>query len=164
MNLINNIDSLFFAEKNKIFLDIGSGTGKVVIGFYLFSLFKKCIGIELMENLYLKSELIKEKVLLEDNKNEISFINCDIFDYNIKDIDMIFANSTCWTKDFLDKLRIKFDKEGKEGLIVINTDQNMFNINAEECDYVIKNWDFFQKIKIDSNWGYSYLYVSRKVK
>ncbi len=170
---INDIDNMFLTKKDKIFLDIGSGTGKVVIGFYFFSIFKKLIGVEIMENLYFKSELIKEKVQnLEENKviDEINFFNCDIFDYNITDVDVIFANSTCWSNEFLIRLRNKFNNEGKKGLIIINTDQNIFNIedndnfDAINKKNLLENWSFYQNIRIDSNWGYSILYISKKIK
>ena len=53
-----------FPEKevnDKIFIDIGHGVGKGILAGALLYPFKKCIGIEILDSLYQKSEVLKAK-------------------------------------------------------------------------------------------------------
>lgn len=161
VKLIEMKDSKYFLQKDKKFLDIGSGTGKAVIGMGLLNKFKVCNGVEIMENLFLKSELIKEKYFLyckqkEFEHVEINFFNENILQYNnIHEADVIFANSTCWTRDFINQLYPQIRKIKKNAYFV-NTDQIFYHNISKDI------WEVYLKLKTQMSWGDSYLYVMRK--
>lgn len=68
------------------FLDIGSGDGKVVLIASLFC--KNAIGIEIDEELFLKSIEIKRKL----NRNNTMFINKDFYEHDFSRYDVMFLN------------------------------------------------------------------------
>jgi len=151
----------FFYDKNKIFLDLGSGIGKAVIAMSLFDKFKKCIGVEIMENLYFKSEIVKEKLdieyLFKNNLkiSEIDFLFDDILNLDFSNYDVIFANSTCWTKEFINSLFPKICQL-KKGAYFINTDQVFYPNLSNEI------WEKKEKFKTQMSWGDSFIYAIRK--
>ncbi|MDR2077550.1 MAG: hypothetical protein LBP39_01125, partial [Rickettsiales bacterium] len=69
-------------KEAKVFYDLGSGTGKVVIGVALmFPNIEKVFGIELVKTLYESSEQVKEKLSQLDKKAAMraNFINDNFF-------------------------------------------------------------------------------------
>ena len=125
-------------DKNTIFYDLGSGTGKAVILSKLIFDIKKSIGIEYLESLVEASQLaylrLKNILNLED-EDSIKFIQGDIFESDFSDGNLIFINSTCFSDDQLDKL-VKMLLKLKEGsrLIVLTkkiNDNENFEIISE---------------------------------
>ncbi len=86
-------------KQAKVFYDLGSGTGNVVIAAALLKLFDKCCGIELLEGLYKRSAL-QHKKLVHVNKDlaaRVQFFNSSFTDHDFSDADVIYANHP--TKD-----------------------------------------------------------------
>jgi hypothetical protein len=115
-------------KKAKVFYDMGSGIGNVVIGTALLGMFKKCIGIELLEGLYSKA-LEQHQKLLEINKkiaNSITFINSSFIDHDIRDGDVFFINHPTTDPVIIKKLEDKLQtlRKGSIVLCVIRSLEN----------------------------------------
>ena len=151
-----------------IFYDLGSGTGKPVIAMSLMHKFKKLIGIEFLANLIKLSQGIKQtynatinekfkknkKILSFDKPNDIEFIQGDFFKHNWEDASVIFANSTCFSLEMINKIAEKANKECKKGTIIITFTKKLSKLNN---DWEIKNG--FRRLM---TWGIATIYVHRR--
>ena len=93
-------------DKNKVFYDLGSGTGKsCFITSFLFGL-KKSVGIELVPQLHEAAQRKKQEIKGEYPKENkaMEFINGDITKEDFSDGDIIFSNSTCFSSELFDAL------------------------------------------------------------
>lgn len=111
-------------KKGEIFYDLGSGTGKAVILAALFFQFSKCIGIEILEDLYNTSK----EVLTRFNHNAgistvTDFIHSDFLEYDITDGDIFFVHGTCFPEEFMLELSKKLEciKKGARVITVTKT-------------------------------------------
>ena len=151
-----------------IFYDLGSGTGKPVIAMSLMHKFKKLTGIEFLENLVnlsqgikknyeekIKDKIIKNKgIITIDTPNTIEFVKGDFFKYNWEDASVIFANSTCFSMEMIEKIADKANKECKSGTIIITFTKKLNKLNS---DWIIK--DGFRRLM---TWGIATIYVHRR--
>jgi tRNA G46 methylase TrmB len=114
--LLEYLTNTLKIDSNGFFYDLGSGTGKAVIAMSLIRKFKKCIGIEYLENLTVLSKRFEEnynkKILevIEDEKlfkgfnkkpNIIEFVNGDFLKRGWSEASVILMNSTCFTIDLI---------------------------------------------------------------
>ena len=149
--------------RNGNFYDLGSGTGKGVIPF------RKCIGIEFLENLTLLSKQNKEKYDKEidkyitskpelfpefKKKNEIEFINSDFLKQSWTDTSVMFANSTCFNVDLMKNIATKANKECQSGTIIVTLTKKLNNLNT--------NWEIHEGFRRLMTWGIATIYVHRK--
>ncbi|GMI09361.1 hypothetical protein TrLO_g6810 [Triparma laevis f. longispina] len=96
-------------DRNKVFYDIGSGSGRAVMIARMTQDFKTCVGIELMENLAALADNIKEKYvagnysekLYETVGKDVEFHQADFLKFDWSDGDLVFANSTCFTDELM---------------------------------------------------------------
>lgn len=128
--------------KDKTFLDIGSGSGRLVIGASsLHPNMKLCRGIEILNGIH---DIAVEK--LEDihtNKkynmklSPISFECASITSPNIrnlKDVDVCFMFSSCMKGALLNEIGSAIGKQLKKGAIVITTDYSLIFEPAQESN------------------------------
>ncbi len=151
-----------------IFLDLGSGTGKPVISMSLMHKFKKLTGVEFLQNLVKLSQQIKEtynKTInekIEKNKklfsfetpNIVEFIQGDFFNLSWEDASIIFANSTCFSLDMINKIAEKANKECKSGTIIITFTKKLSKLN--------RNWEMKNGFRRLMTWGIATIYVHRR--
>jgi hypothetical protein len=155
--------------RNGNFYDLGSGTGKGVIAMSLLHPFRKCIGIEFLENLTLLSKQNKEKYDKEidkyisskpelfpefKKKNEIEFINSDFLKQSWTDTSVMFANSTCFNVDLMKNIATKANKECQSGTIIVTLTKKLNNLNT--------NWEIHEGFRRLMTWGIATIYVHRK--
>lgn len=117
-------------KKEETFYDLGSGTGKAVFAAHLLFDFQKAAGIEILEDLYKTSLLIKEKYenQIRPNLNEekptgkIEFVLGDFLKTTaFYDADIIFLNSTCFTDEMMADLEKIFNNFKKNLKIITLT-------------------------------------------
>jgi hypothetical protein len=101
-----------YADKNKTFLDLGSGDGIVVMIASLF--FKKAYGIEINKEFFDISVRMKDKLSIEN----VEFRHGNLFDINIGDYDVMFIAPD---KEFGLKFENKIEKELKGKLVVYSS-------------------------------------------
>ena len=126
--------------RNKIFLDLGSGDGRVNIWSLLFN-FKKSIGIEYSKKRHNNAIVNKKKLDIDDQK-KIQFINKYLFNYNMKNVDVIYISSYAFTKEMKTNLIDKFNKELKKHSLIFTTRKFIDdNLKLISKFYVNQSWD-----------------------
>ena len=106
---------------NKIFIDLGSGEGKVPI-YGLDYPFKLLLGVELSTSRH-NIAIDKKKNLSKDKRKKIFFYNLDLLKYDLNDVDLIYISSLCFNSKFLEKISKKLSKELKKGSIVCTSSE-----------------------------------------
>lgn len=108
VNYVNPIEG-------EIFYDLGSGTGKAVILASLLFGFSKCIGIEVLKDLYETSRGILVRLQTEvapylNLDQRVEFRNEDFLHSDFSDANIIFAHSTCFYDELWENLVRKLEK------------------------------------------------------
>ncbi|OMJ75414.1 hypothetical protein SteCoe_25456 [Stentor coeruleus] len=148
--------------KDGVFYDLGSGTGKGVIAGALLGTFTISKGIELLERLYAISEQIK--VVYDQNfpamqsenqdlwpvSSNIEFINSDFFKVDWSDASFIFANSTCFDHNMMQRIGQVKLRHGTIGISFTKTIPG-------------NNWIVLESIKKNMSWGEATVYIQRYV-
>lgn len=114
-------------KKDGVFFDLGSGTGRVVMAFYLLSNFRKCVGVELLQGLHNKAceidmefnKNIKPQLAGYVEERELQFTCGDIFKADLRDADFIFMNYPFKDSELFDQLEEKFLSELKAGSKIV---------------------------------------------
>lgn len=89
-----------YINNDDIFIDLGSGCGKMVMNMSIISPFRTLVGIEKTKERYMYGNHIKEKILPNDDR--IFFFNKDIKDFNISLGTVLYLNNTYFSKDVND--------------------------------------------------------------
>jgi SAM-dependent methyltransferase len=131
-------------KEGEVFYDLGSGTGKAVFAAYFLFPFSKTVGIEILPTLYQASKTILEKyekevrpkILEKKNQQKIEFILGDFLKIDFSDADVVFANSTCFSQQMIDKLETSF-LSLKKGARIITLTKKLTNKNFYLFDFLI---------------------------
>jgi precorrin-6B methylase 2 len=86
-----------------VFLDLGSGAGRVVLQVFLEKNIKS-IGIEFIEKRYKMAEESLRQLHEKINASKVHFIKGDFFTENWSNATCIFMCNTCFTEDVMDKI------------------------------------------------------------
>jgi SAM-dependent methyltransferase len=97
-------------QAHETFYDLGSGTGKAVMIAALVTSCQKCVGIELLKDLYHTAETIKRNYFdtylstLPPYKKtqKIEFHHADFTKFDYTDADIVFMNSVAFHYEFDD--------------------------------------------------------------
>jgi len=104
--LIEKINKYKRITDKDVFVDVGSGSGKLALHLGIKSNIKTIVGVELLKQRYEYSKFIKNNIL-PDNKS-IFFINKDIIDFDLSIASILFMNNVCFdnekVKDIYDRL------------------------------------------------------------
>jgi hypothetical protein len=73
-----------------VFMDLGSGTGKVVCAAAMLHDFERCVGIELLPSLYQCSCEVQQR--LQDER--VQFVQQDYFEADISQATVVYLNAT----------------------------------------------------------------------
>lgn len=114
-------------KKDGVFLDAGSGTGRVVMLSHLLFDFKKSIGVELLQGLHNKAcdvqdrfyRNIKDQIAQHVNGREIEFFCKNIFDADFRDVDFVFMNHPFKDKEMFDLFEAKLLQELNPGSKIV---------------------------------------------
>lgn len=147
-------------QKNQIFYDLGSGTGKAVFAAALLYDFAKVCGIELLPALqqqsqYLYDELLKYPKAVQyfsDKQFNIHFVNDDIFVYDFSDADIVFINATGFFGNEWNALLTKLEML-KKGARIILTSKKL-----SAASYELLYDDIYHM-----SWGMCSVYIYKKI-
>lgn len=114
-------------KSDGVFVDVGSGTGRVVLGSFLLFDFKKCLGVELLEGLHNKAceigNIFSKNFAPQLEKNiagrEIEFFCKNVFDFDFSEVDFVFMNHPFKDREMFDLLEQKFLRELKKGSKIV---------------------------------------------
>ena len=107
--------------ENKVFYDLGSGKGSVVINaINNFKNLKKAVGIEIVKDRHNDAIKRREK---EDLKDKIEFIEEDIFSdkVSLKDADLIYISNLCFNEEMNNNIAKKISNEVKSGTMIFTS-------------------------------------------
>lgn len=146
-----------FLKNVSSFCDLGSGTGKIVIGTaLLLPNLKRCVGIELLKELYDKSIEIQNFVLQNyvELSSKIEFINEDFFNVDLSKFDMIFMHYPMKNaEDLYLKLEEKMKRELRVGSIIITAIRKLRNRDVFPC---------IKKEHVEADYGKTNIYYHVK--
>ena len=123
-------------NNQSIFYDLGSGTGKSLFAISLMHKFKKIIGIEYLENLY------------------IEIIKGDFLKQNWENANIIFINSPCFSNDLINNIATKANKECKSNTIIITVTKNLNKLNSD--------WELRDGFRRLMSWGSATIYIYKR--
>ncbi len=151
--------------RNKIFYDLGSGTGRAVIEARLVMDFAKCKGIEILKPLHDAAVIVndrflehKRSLLALTKDGDMSLVEGSITDIssdvscNWTDGDIVFANSTCFDKNLIDEISEIGDRL-KPGSIFITFTKGLTSSAFELID----------KSRLKMSWGPATVYIQRRL-
>jgi SAM-dependent methyltransferase len=130
---------------DKIMMDIGSGTGRLVLGAAaLYPEWKECRGVELLQGIHdVAVDKLEEchvgtttrHLPSSDTKLPMAPVklSCGSFEdpaMGLGDVDCAFAFSSCFTPDLMERLGQAVGRECKPGSIVITTDYMLPLVNT----------------------------------
>jgi hypothetical protein len=155
------LDKIEDLKEKSTFVDLGSGIGKAVFSAGLLGNFKRCTGVELLRNLHLMAESIKEESEEIERKeglrlinSELIFINKDLLEYDFSNDDVVFTNSTCWNKRTLELISIK-SNDMKLSSYLINTDQEL-NLS--------QSWKRVLTLNTQMSWGIARTFINKRIR
>lgn len=103
-SLIKLLKTLDYTDED-VFLDLGSGMGKLVLAVFLRTSFKKVIGIEGSDTHHQQAVNIFNKVksILPDifTKGTLELIQGNFLDFDFNQASIIYTCSTCFTQELL---------------------------------------------------------------
>jgi Histone methylation protein DOT1 len=105
-----------------IFLDLGSGNGKLVLQAFLQTAAKLCLGIEAVEKLVLQSNQVKQR-LIDDmqysptSTHDLAFIQGNFLTTDWRKATVVYTCSTCYTKELLIDIGNKINQEATVGKV-----------------------------------------------
>lgn len=147
-------------ETGGVFLDIGCGSGRPVFAAALIHDFNLCAGIEILDGLYEVCEevfvtwrkTVKFQCSKKQQDTEIRFYHGDATVMSWMDADVVFANSTCFSRKLLKKLAKKTE-ELRPGTFFIST------------TYALPSPDFelLHTMKMSETWGDATVFIQRKL-
>lgn len=92
--IISKINKYKKPTEKDVFIDVGSGCGKLVLHTAISSNIKTLVGVEILSQRYNYAKYIKEMILPENNS--VFFINKNIKDFNLSVATIVFINDVCF--------------------------------------------------------------------
>lgn len=126
-------------KEGKTFVDLGSGSGNVVINaITLYPKLKKVIGVEYSKYRHnIASRAKKNKVPVELQK-KVMFYHDDLFNKSFKNYDIIYVSNLCFSDSLNEKLGKKLSKELKKGSYVFTSRDVYINRDTESEIFTVK--------------------------
>jgi len=132
--IIQKINKYKRITDKDVFVDIGSGTGKLVIHMSIKSDIKTLVGVEIVPQRVAYSKWIKEKISPDSS---IFFIEKDINNFDLSVATIVFMNNICFDYTLIKSV---YDKLSK-GCHLISA------IEIPECK-ILK-----EEFTVDASWG-----------
>ena len=127
---------------NKIFYDLGSGNGTLVIRAVLLYNFKKVVGVELSGIRHNYAVKLKNQINKNDKKNKIYLLNNDIFSIDIKEADIIYISNLCFSNRINRELGLKIRDSVKDNTIIFSSKEIPFiNQNNKTLINLSQSWN-----------------------
>jgi hypothetical protein len=138
--------SLIHLDKNTVFYDLGSGTGKAVLACAMVFPVHKSVGVELFPELYLEScKQVEQLASLNpyaEQAKKIKFILGDFLEANLNEATVIFINATAFFGPTWENLCSKIDN-----LPHVNT-----IVTTSKC-LSCTHFKLLKQTKVEMSWG-----------
>mmetsp|Transcript_2302 Transcript_2302/g.3527 ORF Transcript_2302/g.3527 Transcript_2302/m.3527 type:complete len:273 (-) Transcript_2302:197-1015(-) len=144
-----------------LFYDLGSGIGRAVIAAAVLHNFDVCTGIEILDGLHQASTLVLESynskgkaVLGRPIDTVVDMKHGDILDMAFKDWrdgDLVFANSTCFDDNLMNKI----------AALAVGMRKGTFFVTFTKC-LPISDFEVLEYELHDMSWGGATVYIHQK--
>jgi hypothetical protein len=141
--------------ENDIFIDLGSGKGQITIQFFLKSLVKKAIGIEIVPDLH--REAVEASLILQqelpgfyEEGRQLSFVSGSFLEIPFQTATVALINSTCFTQSLLNQL----------GTILENT-PSIHTVFSLRPISTLQRLIFKKVIRVECSWDSALCYLYR---
>lgn len=125
--------------ENKIFYDLGSGTGNTIFRASINYKLKKCIGIELAHSRYIHSKKLLNTINCNFIKNKIDLKYGDILFENISDADIIYLSNCCFSRETNQKISNKIKNTIQKECIIFCSKELFLDIEYEVLE-ISQSW------------------------
>ncbi len=148
------------AKDGEVFYDLGCGTGKAVIFAAFLHNFARCVGIDLVWDLWQAADQVRARYETEIQPlfpaerqgQQISFINGNFLEQDISDADIVFTHCTCFGEDLMQGITAKVEQL-KPGARVITVTKSLLSPVYESLG----------SLPYRMAWGESTLHFHRRV-
>jgi SAM-dependent methyltransferase len=149
-----------WANRQGVFYDLGSGTGRAVIASRVLADFRVCKGVEILKGLHDEAMAISTgsyqfKAAYRRHfsvSDEVELYCGSLTSIDWSDGDVIFANSTCFSDALMIEMAEMADKLKKSSLFITFT-KALPN----------KHFEVTKKIRYKMSWGPATVYYHRKI-
>jgi hypothetical protein len=143
---INKLFSKIVFKEQDVFVDLGSGLGKMVLQVYLQTAVNKVYGIELLPDLHAKAILAAKKVQHDlscfTSERKLTFLCGDFFKIDFQMATIVFINAICFGQDILMKLgQIINTIPSIHTIITLRPIDNLQHLFLKKTVYVEGSWD-----------------------
>ena len=155
-----------------VFYDLGSGTGKALVAARLLQDYHKIHGIELVESLHVLAEdcitafnrdyLDKQQSSLHHECRQSVTIECGSFlatPCPFADADVIFCNSTAFSKETMNALTVKA-AELKLGTLFVTFTKALGSTSSTSSN---QEWEVLDRVRMRMSWGPATVIFQRRV-
>ena len=147
-----------WCRKNGTFYDLGSGTGRAVLAARMLQDFSVCHGIEILEGLHHEAGIVVENYFSSSSflqyfgvPTSVNIACGSITDYDWSDGDIVFANSTCFSLDLMQRISDLAERLQEDALVITFTK----SLQSEA-------FEIFKRIRYKMSWGPATVYMHRK--
>jgi hypothetical protein len=156
--MIRKILNKLTITSEDIIVDLGSGDGRFLFVASEFN-FKKIIGVELLEELFIKSSKNLNNFIKVKSKSNIKLINSDVLDYNFSGKETYFYLYNPFESKVMHKFLNKMKNELWEKLNFIK----IVYVSPKCHDVLIsQNFKVIDRININHKFCQIYIYDNKK--
>lgn len=105
--ILEKINKWANISEKSVFIDIGSGCGKLLLHLSIISNIKTLVGVEIVKERVDYSKFIYDQVLPD---KKVFFINKDILDFDLSIANIVFINDVCFDKNLVRDIYNKIPK------------------------------------------------------
>jgi hypothetical protein len=146
-------------QPGEVFYDLGCGTGKAVVLSAFLRPFKRCVGVELVEDLYNSAigagarYMAEIKPQLADRENQnVEFVLGSMFEQDYSDGDVFYTHCTCFDDDMMNRISVMLEK-CKPGTRVMTITKGLTS----------PQFELVQSAPIRMGWGEATMYLYKKL-
>ncbi|MDR3078570.1 MAG: hypothetical protein LBU15_00855 [Rickettsiales bacterium] len=139
----------------KVFYDLGSGIGNVVIGSYLIGNFEKYVGIELLDSLHQMSLAARERLcrIDRDAESAVIFWHGNILDCDLSDGDVLLFCCPNSRENIRGEMERKF-LDLRSGALILS----LIHVFGDR-----KNFSLVDSLTVKTVWGQTPLAIYRRL-
>lgn len=131
------------SKKGKVFGDIGSGKGRVVVAAAtLFPSLKKIVGIEIADR-HRDAKKAVSGNLVPSRRRKIHLVTGDMFEQDFGKMNIVYVSNLCFSEDTNTRLSDKINREMLGGSVVFTSKPLMFTrpVRASLVHGVKQSWN-----------------------
>ena len=156
-----NILQRFSSTRGKTFYDLGSGTGRALVEARLLCDFDQCIGIEILSSLHEKAVKVvdgfdkprfRNVLSVSVPSKDVKVYEGSILEDDWSDGDLIFANSTCFSLDLIDRIS-KLGEKLRPGSIFVTFTKGLTS----------KAFEVLEQVRLKMSWGPATVYIHKRL-